>query len=136
MCNDVDNELFNFFTSSLNMYIRREYIMHWNRSDRKDFTECCTSEESQMLIDVIMKITENKPNLSKETIYISVLYYYYSSIVLEYYATDFCPIKIFKKIYCKDMNINEVISLIKEITTSDEDWSSFVRRKINNLAFF
>jgi hypothetical protein len=128
-----DNELFNLFISYLNRYIQIEYNRYWSKSDRKDFVECCNSEEIQMLIDVIMKITENKPKLEKETIYISVLYYYYSSIVLEYYATNFCPIEIFKKKYYKSMNINEVVALIKEITTSDEEWCSFVRRKINNL---
>jgi hypothetical protein len=96
-----------------------EYDAHWTKSDKKDFIGCCTLEEKEMLKIVIMKIIEYKSILSKETIYIAVLYYYYSSIVLEYYATNFCSLDFFKNTYYKSLNINEVIELIKEITISN-----------------
>ena len=75
-------------------------LVHLNKQfgDKKDFIGCYMQEEKEMLKIVIMKIIENKPILSKEIIYIAVLYYYYSSIVLEYYATNFCPLIFFKNV--------------------------------------
>jgi len=79
-----------------------------------------------------MKIVYANPQIDEIYIYLAVIYYYYYTIVLEYYITDMCPVKLlFKKLNMPKNHVKTVEGLIMEITTSDEDWASYVRRKLN-----
>jgi hypothetical protein len=97
-----------------------------------EFIPCCTNEEKELLKECILTIKEHT-NLDDETIYSGVIGYYYMTIVNEYYVligenfgeTYFYV--CFKNLFYK----NSGRKLVDLITTSDEEWASFVRQKIN-----
>lgn len=137
MSRSFEPNLFDTVSNQLNSCIRDDieesYDEYYLLDTLKDFKPCCGQKETRLFKKAINKLLYVKPQIDQLYIYLAVLYYYYYTIVLEYYITDMCPIKtIFKKLNLPTRDIKIVETLIMEITTSDEEWASSVRRTLNN----
>lgn len=136
---NFNQKLFDTLSVELNKCIREDIENSWN-DDKEilndtltDFKPCCTQKEERILKKAILKALYVKPRINPTYVYLAVIYYYYYTIVLEYYITDMCPVKmLFKKLNMPKDNVKTVERLIMDITTSDDEWTSYIRRKLNN----
>ena len=133
-----NQQLFDTLSLQLNKCIREDIEDKYNEGSTAadtliDFKPCCTQKEERILKKAIMKVLYVKPRINPTYVYLSVIYYYYYTIVLEYYITYMCPINmLFKKLNMPKDHVKTVERLIMDITTSDDKWASYVRRKLNN----
>lgn len=138
---DFDQNLFDNIVSLINRCFHLMYRVEFGYHDKNtlnEFKPCCTKEETELLHDVINKVVKHKPEIYLENIYVAVIFYYYNSIVVEYYAHDLCSLKKLSRELSRisfNVDIKAINELVKEITTSDEEWASYARRKLNNLNF-
>lgn len=122
--------MFTRLISKINKCVNNWYSIHFTNDDKKDFTPCCSEEEKDILKKCILLVQENT-NFPSNDIYLGVIEYYYSSIVLEYYASKenhFYCFDFFNKEMPKAVNVRDMI------TVSDEPWASQVRRAIHFAA--
>ncbi len=126
----------------------------------KDFQQCCTPDEESLLGSAIQKafdtFTENE--VSTNVVYWGILYYYYTTIVLEYNASTLCNAKemynfmqrirsllpgkpnitteermILNKIEKNkftQQEINPINKFMLRIASSDDEWAQFIRGKL------
>ena len=151
MTTSFDEALFDSLILRLNKCIRESIERGYNEDERellademKDFRGCCTKKEQHILRKAIVTAIENNPGVDKTAVYLAVLYFYYYTIVLEYYMTDMCGVREFvAKINYPNQELERVKNLVKEkaiiienlvmkITTSDEEWCSYIRRVLNS----
>jgi hypothetical protein len=139
MSNSFNQKLFDTLSVQLNKCIREHIETSW-KDDKEilndtliDFKPCCTQKEERILKKAIVKALYVKPRINPTYVYLAVIYYYYYTIVLEYYITYMCPINmLFKKLNMPKDHVKTVERLIMDITTSDDEWASYIRRKLNN----
>ena len=93
------------------------------------FSPCCSSLAEKNVIKHSINIAKQNTTYSDEVIYCSVMLFYYMSIVVEYNTYTGSCYYYLKKEYGED-NVDE---LIRQITTSDEEWASQIRKIINNM---
>jgi hypothetical protein len=137
MNKQFNQKLFDTLSIQLNKCIRDDIEDGYSEEDVADtlidFKPCCTQKEERILKKAIEKVLYVKPRIDATYIYLAVIYYYYYTIVLEYYITDMCPINmLFKKLNMPKDHVKTVERLIMDITTSDDEWASYIRRKLNN----
>ena len=125
-----NEELFNKIISSINNCVNRYYKRDYP-SDQIEFTPCCTLEEKEVLKKAIGIVKQNVSSLiNNGTIYTAVILYYYFSIVLEYYIIiDYDK----GDLPCLKTH-SDTNKLITQITISDEEWVSEIRKLLNNLS--
>lgn len=123
--------LLSIYSTQYNNYI----IDYYNRNlieDKKDFNGACNKQERELLVDCFIDVLENV-DLNEYThidIIKALLYYYYYSIIFEYYISnddiDYdCDRKFFRGTKGRE--------IAHKIILGNEEWTSLVRRKINNL---
>jgi hypothetical protein len=134
---NFNQKLFDTLSVELNKCIREDIEDKYSEESAADtlidFKPCCTQKEERILKKAIVKALYVKPRINPTYVYLAVIYYYYYTIVLEYYITDMCPINmLFKKLNMPKDHVKTVERLIMDITTSDDAWTSYIRRKLNN----
>jgi len=126
-------DLFNSIIKELKPCFTKYYQNNYHDEDAVEFKSCCTSEEKEVLKRAI-NIAKQNVSFRIEIVYAAIIIYYYVSIVLEYYIAieedtkDSKCLDNIKRVYGPDVN-----TLITQITTSDEEWASQIRRLINNM---
>jgi hypothetical protein len=98
--------------------------------DINDFT-ICNDEEKQIIIHIIYHISSHKRNIPLDIIYITSIYYYYYSVVLEYYVAISYPTDLFIHKRKTKTSIQKVNKLLVEISSSKDKWASYVRRIVH-----
>jgi hypothetical protein len=94
------------------------------------FSPCCSSLAEKNVIKHSINIAKQNTTYSDEVIYCSVMLYYYMSIVVEYNTyTGSC----YSNLKTEYGGTHDVDELIRQITTSDEEWASQIRKIINNM---
>lgn len=122
---DFDLPLFESLIRELNLQILIDYHFSWEQKDKVDFTECI-QEELDTIINCIKIVQKQFLDLySKETIYYTIIAYYYTIVVLEYYFNINECCKTMHKKYSNDYN-----KILFEIMTNDNEWASNLRRII------
>jgi hypothetical protein len=137
MTSTFNQNLFDTLSLQLNKCIRQDIEDKYSEESAADtlidFKPCCTQKEERILKKAIVKALYVKPRINPTYVYLAVIYYYYYTIVLEYYFTYMCPIKmLFKKLNMPKDHVKTVERLIMDITTSNDEWASYIRRKLNN----
>lgn len=125
----VNKDMMTRIIALMNVRIIQSYKVGYAHSDRIDFLET-RSEHELNIIEKCIQImkTHYGKKYPKKIIYTSIIYYYYSVNVLEYY------LKIFIKHYIIKKDRDEMERLILAITSSDELWASQIRRLVYNFS--
>ena len=122
---EFDFPLFESIVRQLNLQIKIDYYMNWEQKDEVDFVEC-NQQELDTIMNCIKIVQKQFLELySKETIYYTIIAYYYSIVVLEYYFNiNECCETLHKK------HSNDYNKIVFEIMTNDDEWASNLRRSI------
>ena len=130
MSDNFNEQLFNELIASINSCTEKYYKNNFPY-DKQDFTKCCTEEEKDILkkcIQILQSESNFKSN-KEEDVYLGLIQYYYSSIVLEYYVltetNDYKCFTLMNKTYPGAVKVRDAI------TTSNDPWASKIRRLIN-----
>jgi len=100
--------------------------------DRLKDLRKCNQRDERVVKKAIRMVQTAKPHIRDEFLYMSTLYYYFCTVVLEYHLTESISIKqIFKALKWPLDHMKLVKVLVMEMTTSDDDWASTVRRILN-----
>jgi hypothetical protein len=134
MTDNFNEQLFNELIASINSCTEKYYANNFPY-DKQDFTKCCTEEEKDILkkcIQILQSESNFKSN-KEEDVYLGLIQYYYSSIVLEYYVlTDTNDYKCFTEL---NETYPGAVKVRDAITISNDPWASKIRRLINFAVF-
>lgn len=122
--------IFRNILQKLNKCFMRYYRREWpDELAHNEFTPCCTEDQMSVLIRAYEICKQHNPMNSDVDIIKAILIYYYSTIVLEYYVLeDADKGGCFHKI-----TNSSVKNLISQITSSNEEWASVLRRLLMGL---
>jgi len=158
MSNKINYEKLNTCIDLLNQCINK-YYRPYKFLDENIFSEFtpCSCEEIQLIaesIETIVDIFTNQEKINENIIYWAVIYYYYNTIVIEYnvitcfnqyrlknYINKFVIPDLKRKrnfqeidkiinVRFRNDEIIEVTKIMLAIASSDEEWASFIRKKL------
>lgn len=122
-----DNKILENYIKKLNQHLTD--ILSGS-DDINDF-EICDNKEQQIIMHIIHYISSHKPSVPRDIVHIASIYYYYYSIVLEYYVAISYPIDLFIHKRKTKTSIQKVNKLLVEISASNDTWASYVRRIVH-----
>lgn len=120
----VDKKMMNRIIENINDRIYKTYLEDFPL-DTMDFTNIRTEDELNIIENCIKIMNNNYKNkYPKKIIYTTIIFYYYSVNVLEYY------LKIYTKHYIIKKDRDELIKLVFIVATSNDEWASQIRRLV------
>lgn len=127
MSRPINVKLLNRIIHKFTERITTIYSKHF-RIDAHDFNSTRSQSEINIIINCIHLMENNlAERYSKKIIYTVIMFFYYSTNVLEYYVS------LNSKHFIVKQNRVEFKELLLKIMASDEQWCSNIRRLIYNF---